>query len=622
MPARFQRFVTAVGNRYRDQVSTWSIWNGRTARASRPRSTRARQRPSIRLFAKALPQLFLAGDRGLRASGNGSDRLLMGETEPRGTTKAVPPLRFLRGLLASRGKLPADGYAHHAYTTRSGPDCVPSNRDDVTIGVLSRLTRALDYYGRKGRIRRAMPVYLTEFGIQSKPDPYIGVSYQQQAEFRSISEWIAWRNPRVAAFSQYLMRDDDPAPGRLRALLRLRVRAARFERQGEAVVFRLPAAAGGRRTWQAGLLLGLCASEELAHEGGRADPQAWLRALGQAEDRHHEHARLLALRHVRAEGGAVPRGLGCVQRSPDSRVLTQTRRTYPEFVHAVTQGSQMCSICRERLSHGSEPRRPRGDPLPHPPGVDDGPATMDESLELARLAVRDGTRTVVATPHVREDFFTDVHQLPRRVRELNARLRLEGVPLHVVQGGEVGPAWFRLDARGLDLVATARPVRPLDPLEPPFKSLAGALEAAAELEGARFAVVLAHPERSAGVLTAGCRLLREELAAGTLTQISVSSLLGHHGTEAQVAARHFVDMRMAHFVASDAHSARRPPRLAREWIACWQTARRSPMHAASSRQDPAICWQKASSRGLLTLRREQTAVTGCTPRHPPVMRPL
>ena len=58
-----------------------------------------------------------------------------------------------------------------------------------------------------------MPIYLTEFGIQSKPDPFIGVSYQRQAEYRSISEWMAWRNPRVAAFSQYLMRDDNPRPG-------------------------------------------------------------------------------------------------------------------------------------------------------------------------------------------------------------------------------------------------------------------------------------------------------------------------------------------------------------------------------------------------------------------------
>jgi hypothetical protein len=211
---RFQKFVTAVGNRYRDQVSMWSIWNEPNHPGFlTPQYARTRSGHRYAYSPKLYRRLFLAGDRGLRASGNGSDKLLIGETEPRGTTKAVPPLQFLRGLLAARGMLPADGYAHHAYTTRSGPWFVPSNRDDVTIGVLSRLTRALDSYGRKHRLRRNLPIYLTEFGIQSKPDPYIGVSYQQQAEYRSISEWIAWRNPRVAAFSQYLMRDDDPRPG-------------------------------------------------------------------------------------------------------------------------------------------------------------------------------------------------------------------------------------------------------------------------------------------------------------------------------------------------------------------------------------------------------------------------
>ena len=211
---RFQKFVTAVGNRYRDQVSMWSIWNEPNHPGFlTPQYKRTKSGRRYAYSPKLYRGLFLAGDRGLRASGNGSDRLLIGETEPRGTTKAVPPLRFLRGLLAPRGKLPADGYAHHAYTTRAGPWFRPSSRDDVTIGVLSRLTHALDGYARKHRLRRNMPIYLTEFGIQSKPDPYIGVSYQQQAEYRSISEWIAWRNPRVAAFSQYLMRDDDPRPG-------------------------------------------------------------------------------------------------------------------------------------------------------------------------------------------------------------------------------------------------------------------------------------------------------------------------------------------------------------------------------------------------------------------------
>jgi protein-tyrosine phosphatase len=196
------------------------------------------------------------------------------------------------------------------------------------------------------------------------------------------------------------------------------------------------------------------------------------------------------------------------------------------------------------------------------PGVDDGPATMEESLELARLAVRDGTRTVVATPHVRADFFTDVHELPHRVRELNARLRLEGIPLDVVQGGEVGPDMVTtFDGAALERVAVGPAGARWILLEPPFTSLAGALDAAAELRARGYTVVLAHPERSAGVLRSGCRLLREELAAGTLTQISASSLLGHHGPEAQAAARHLIESHLAHFLASDAHSPERPPLL-------------------------------------------------------------
>jgi hypothetical protein len=211
---RFQKFVTAVGNRYRDQVSMWSIWNEPNHPGFlSPQYARTKRGHRYAYSPKLYRRLFLAGDRGLRASGNGRDRLLMGETEPVGSTRTVAPLTFIRGLLKYRGKLPADGYAHHAYTNAAGPRYVPRGRDNVTIGVLSRLTRTLDRYSRLHRIRRAMPVYLTEFGIQSKPDPYVGVSYQRQAEYRSISEWYAWKNRRVAAFSQYLMRDDDPRPG-------------------------------------------------------------------------------------------------------------------------------------------------------------------------------------------------------------------------------------------------------------------------------------------------------------------------------------------------------------------------------------------------------------------------
>ena len=51
--------------------------------------------------------------------------------------------------------------------------------------------------------------------MQSKPNKYLGVSVAQQAEYDAIAEHIAWSNPRVAAFSQYLLKDDPlgGAPG-------------------------------------------------------------------------------------------------------------------------------------------------------------------------------------------------------------------------------------------------------------------------------------------------------------------------------------------------------------------------------------------------------------------------
>jgi hypothetical protein len=148
----------------------------------------------------------------------------MGETAPRGNSNVVFPLAFVRGALCldskyrkrrGCGSLRVDGWAHHPYTTSSGPWYVSRRSDDVTIGSLSRLTRALDRARRTKAVRKRVDLYLTEFGVQSRPDRIVGVSEQQQAEYRSISELVAYRNPRVRAFSQYLMRDDLPRTGSL-----------------------------------------------------------------------------------------------------------------------------------------------------------------------------------------------------------------------------------------------------------------------------------------------------------------------------------------------------------------------------------------------------------------------
>jgi hypothetical protein len=221
----FGRFATAVGRRYRAQVTWWSVWNepnlgkllkplyeGRTGRKL--------------ASAKIYRQLYLKAYAGLRAAG-ASAPVLLGELAPRKNSLrdngTIAPLRFLRGVLcldgryrkAGRGcaKLPAQGLAMHPYTTATGPRFVPPDPDDVTIGVLARLVRALDLSAKAGALPRRLPIFVTEFGVQSYPDRRSGVPLAHQSDYRSLAEHIAYRNARVRSFSQYLLRDDDPRGG-------------------------------------------------------------------------------------------------------------------------------------------------------------------------------------------------------------------------------------------------------------------------------------------------------------------------------------------------------------------------------------------------------------------------
>lgn len=214
-PSEFRQFTTAVGRRYGDVISTWSIWNEpNLPQFLRPQISRGKP-----VGPTLYRELYLAGRAGLLDAGQSGDRILFGETAPKGSTNRLAPIDFIRRALCldtkyrkrpSCARVQTEGVAHHAYTTRQGPSFIPANQDDVTIRVISRLTRALDRAARAGAISPNLPLYLTEFGIQSVPDRLFGVPLLQQNEFRATSERMAWSNPRVVAFSQYLLRDDDP----------------------------------------------------------------------------------------------------------------------------------------------------------------------------------------------------------------------------------------------------------------------------------------------------------------------------------------------------------------------------------------------------------------------------
>ncbi len=199
------------------------------------------------------------------------------------------------------------------------------------------------------------------------------------------------------------------------------------------------------------------------------------------------------------------------------------------------------------------------------PGVDDGPQTLDEAVALARAAVADGTSQIVATPHVRPDHVTDVSDLPAQVEEVRHRLAANDVPVDVHCGGELGHEMVgRLGQADLETVAHGPRGARWVLLEAPFDGLTPEFSAAAdELRDRGFGIVLAHPERSAGVLDDDIAALEREVALGTVLQVNAWSLAGAHGSAAQGASERLLRDGRVGLLASDAHSGWRAPALTR-----------------------------------------------------------
>ncbi len=228
----FQEFMTAVAQHYASQVALYSIWNEPNEPAYLTPQWTSSGKPASGRIYRGLYQSGYAGlQAGLRAAGiSRAPQVLFGETAPvgddtvnvrreksRALLHPVAPLAFMREALCLNakyrksgtcGELQMAGYAHHAYFPAAGPKYVWKQKDSVTIASLSRLSNALNLAARAHAVPGGVPIYLTEFGVNSKPNKFEGVSPAKQAEYDAIAEHMAYSNPRVAAFSQYLLKDD------------------------------------------------------------------------------------------------------------------------------------------------------------------------------------------------------------------------------------------------------------------------------------------------------------------------------------------------------------------------------------------------------------------------------
>lgn len=200
------------------------------------------------------------------------------------------------------------------------------------------------------------------------------------------------------------------------------------------------------------------------------------------------------------------------------------------------------------------------------PGLDDGPSDESAALELLHTARAAGTQTIAATPHLRADFpAVRVERLASACARLRAQLGSDRVGPELVVGGEVDLQWA-LSASDEQLRLASYCQRGLDLLvETPYPPLPRAFEEMLFHVAARgYRVLLAHPERSQSFQRNPDRL-EALVTRGTLLQVTASSLLrSRRRSPSSALAHHLVRRRLAHVLASDAHSPGpwRPPHLA------------------------------------------------------------
>lgn len=190
------------------------------------------------------------------------------------------------------------------------------------------------------------------------------------------------------------------------------------------------------------------------------------------------------------------------------------------------------------------------------PGIDDGAASMDEALAMARMAVADGTTAMIATPHTCDGVYdTTKSDVLEGCRKLNFHIRRENIPLVIFPGQEVrltpelleninGKKVLTLNFSKYILVELSMNVIPNF-----LPDLISSICARALIP------VIAHPERNP-VLMADMDLVKNLHYQGAVFQLTAGSFTGMFGRGIKKSAKRLTHMGMVHFMGSDTHSVK------------------------------------------------------------------
>jgi protein-tyrosine phosphatase len=189
---------------------------------------------------------------------------------------------------------------------------------------------------------------------------------------------------------------------------------------------------------------------------------------------------------------------------------------------------------------------------------DDGPDDRAQSLQMARIAQKDGIRAIAATPHLFRltRHGNDLKLLRERMLEFKHEVNRLDIEVHWGAEVYVHPEIVRTVEKYRFTIDQTSYVF----IEFPAELVpAGAENMIAGLMNKGFVPIISHPERNAGFQEQPY-LLYHLVEAGCAAQVTAGSITGEFGREVRNTARLFLEHNLVHFIASDAHGvlSRRP----------------------------------------------------------------
>lgn len=189
------------------------------------------------------------------------------------------------------------------------------------------------------------------------------------------------------------------------------------------------------------------------------------------------------------------------------------------------------------------------------PKVDDGSGSMEETIQMARLAVKEGVSHAVLTPHHNRYWVTNPKaKVLEKLKEVEKAIEMEKIPLTFSAGQEIGlneefikelfaGNYLSLDGNGKYYLVEFS--------WKDFPSFAkGYLKKMIEAD---IIPVIAHPERQRSFLD-DPELLPSLIDMGCIAQITATSIIGGYTEEIEKAAHQMIQNNLIHTIASDAHN--------------------------------------------------------------------